>query len=334
MTEHSLNLHQASAALTDLRWLVRYARHCRLPIPPSQPTEQTLRVAFGKGAWRIVCLSPKACFLPILRNQQLSIHSLIDYCQKLAEHSFVCAPQALLLDYFVTQRRLYYDHPCRIPQDGDYALMRVASREPHPRIADIALVCQWIHDSHYTIRSNQNWSALVRKASRIRESERAALAASKESAWHFYCKSMNWRGYRIEPLTDSAALYSEARSMGSCVYKLRRDCDGLKPSRFFSVKRSGKRVATLELAWSHPQQEFVGMDRQWGRWSLHDLRLSYNRLPGKDLSNAMQGFAQMYNLWAKRPARMQPSELDDLQDRIARINGHWRWQASSHFSSH
>ena len=124
----------AAIAMTNLRWLERYAAHCGFHTQGADSLLNALRAAFGAAAWRIVCRSPKACFVPILRHRELSIHSLITYCKRLAERSFVQAPKPLLLEYFVRQRRLYFDRPCRIPQGEDFDLMRVANRHEPLRL--------------------------------------------------------------------------------------------------------------------------------------------------------------------------------------------------------
>lgn len=306
------------AVMNQLRWLFRYANHCSFYVAGDLPMLQALRSAFGAAAWRIVCRSPKACFIPILRNQELSIHSLITYCKRLAERSFVQAPQPILLAYFVRQRRLYFDRPCRIPQDDDYALMRVANRHGALRLRDIASVVNWAHQSRTDILPTHKWSALVMRASKYNEREQVHLASARHYPWHFFCRTTAWRGYQVEPITDTLGLWSEGQRHGNCLYRLRYECTAAAPSRFFRISRDGKSVATLELAWRLPLEEDVGMDRLWGKWQMQDLRLSYNRLPDEPLTQAMQAFAGMYNTWAKRIRRMPPGYLQETHDRIAR----------------
>lgn len=291
----------------DLNWLVRYARHCRFPLPERQLPDQVLRAAFGAPAWRIVCRSPKERFLPILRNQELSIHSLITYCQRLAKRSFAQAPQAVLLAYFVAQRRRFHDTPCRVPEAEDFDLIRVADREAHLSMSDIALVANWALQANFCVQTRHRWPAMVARARQYRQAERVRLAASNQSAWHFYCRALPWRGYWIEPLTNSAQLWAEGMALGHCVYRLRSLCACERPSRFFSIQAGIRRLATLELAWRPPERGDRGMDRQWGQWQLQDLRLAYNRPPDLQLLEAMRAFAWMFNVWAKRPARVLSS---------------------------
>ncbi len=308
-------------ARPDLRWLVRYAQHSGFAAGDDQSLANALRLAMGAPAWRLLCRSPKDRFLPILRNRELSLHSLITYCQRLAERSFETAPQALLLEYFVTQRRKFFNLPCRVPEEGDYALMRVADRAGALKMTDIAFVANWVHQRQMDIRPQHKWSSLLRQARAYRTQEQVELAAKEQPRWHFYCHSMPWRGYEIEPIVDSAQLWIEGMAMGTCVYRLRFECQRLKPSRYFSVKKGGKRLATLELAWAPPQEDFTGMDRELGRWSLLDLRLSCNRLPGPHLLAAMQSFAWMFNFWSKRPGRWAADERQDIRLRIERLHG-------------
>lgn len=307
-----------SALLNDLRWLARYAEHCGFYTSQSISMLHALRTAFGPAAWRIVCRSPKDCFLPILRNRELTIHSLIAYCKRLVERSFVQAPKPILLAYYVRQRRLYFDRPCRIPQETDYDLIRVANRAPYLRLSDIALVANWAHQSNTAILPNHRWSSLVMRARKHNEQERIYLSSSRKEPWHFFCHATPWRGYHIEPIADVLQLWREGLRHGNCLYNLRYICSASKPSRFFAVSKAGQPVATLELAWRPPEEDFIGMDRVWGRWELQDLRLSYNRLPEDPMVSAMQAFAAMYNTWAMRPRRMPPGYIEDTLKRIAR----------------
>lgn len=309
--------HQ-NAGLNDLRWLARYAEHCEFYTGQTTSMLHALRTAFGPAAWRIVCRSPKDCFIPILRNRELTIHSLIAYCKRLAERSFVQAPKPILLAYHVRQRRLYFDRPVRIPQDEDYDLIRVADRAPSLRLSDIALVSNWAHQSRTAILTNHRWSALVARARKHNEQERVYLSCARKEPWHFFCRATLWRAYQVEPIADVLDLWQEGQRHGNCLYNLRYICTATEPSRFFRVSKDGKPVATLELAWRAPEEDFIGMDRLWGRWEMQDLRLSYNRLPDQDLTAAMQAFAAMYNTWAKRLRRMPEGYVEETLERVAR----------------
>jgi hypothetical protein len=309
-----------AAGLADLRWLVRYARHCGFHALAGDDLAQALRETFGAAAWRIICRSPKEAFIPILRNPELSIHSLITYCKRLAERSFVRAPKPILLAYFVRQRRLYFDRPCRIPEGDDYNLIRIASRHEQLRLRDIACVANWAHESCNCILLVHKWSTLVMRARRYNEQKVAELASVRHEPWHFFCRNTTWRGYQVEPITDPAGLWHEGQRHGNCLFKLRYDCTALKPSRFFRVGKRGRSIATLELAWRPPEPGFRGMDLVWGRWEMQDLRLSFNRLPDEALVQSMRAFGEMYNLLSKRLRRMPPGYVQDTRDRVVRAN--------------
>ena len=325
MTERRAGTQQAIAGrarapvvLANLRWLQRYANHCGFQTGDANSMFQALRQAFGAAAWRIVCRSPKAAFLPILRNQELSIHSLISYCKNLVERSFVQAPRPMLLDFYVRQRRLYFDRPCRIPLGDDYDLIRVANRHELLSLRDIACVANWVHQSRSCILPGHKWSTLVMRASRYNERERIHLQSVRHEPWHFFSDNTTWRGYEVQPLRDAVALWQEGQRHNTCLYRLRFDCSALKPSRFFRISKEGQSMATLELVWRPPEPGFRGMDLVWGRWELQDLRLSYNRLPDENLVQAMQAFGQTYNLLSKRLRRMPPGYVQETRERITR----------------
>lgn len=325
--------HQAARAmcvakqapsLANLDWLVRYARHCGLQLGDPGSEIKTLRDAFGAPAWRLLCRSPRSAFLPILRNRELSIHSLIRYCQQLAERSFVRAPQAMLLSFFVTQRRHFYDRPCRVPESEDYDLIRIARPEQRLRVRDIADVANWAHETRAWIRPAHKWSTLVLRARRYFERQRIELESQLQEPWHFFCGVVSWRGLTITPITSPLGLWQEGQRHGTCLFKLRHECTALKPSRFFSISRGPKALATLELAWRPPERGDRGMDWVWGRWFLQDLRLSFNRLADESLLEDMTAFARQYNIWAKRPGRHVPEVLAETCDRIERLQGRGR----------
>jgi hypothetical protein len=303
-------------ALKNLNWLVRYAKHCGVFMDTNEPVESILRKKFTSAAWRVLCRSPKECFVPILRNRELSLESLALYCARLADHGYQQAPQGLLLAYFINQHRLYCSTGCRIPEGDDFAFMRIAGRETGVTFAQLALVENWIIQTHFVLSRNICWASLVRRAAQFRARERVSLAAHKSQDWHFFCAGMDWQGYRIDPITNVEDLWVEGLCMGSCVYRLRHECRAIKPSRFFSVRRFGKRLATLELVWQSPHLSFKGMDRVWGRWVLQDLRLSFNRLPYAQLMASMVHFASHYNFLSKRPRRLPRDHAQDLEHRL------------------
>ena len=316
-----------SVDVQNLGWVLRYARHCGFSLGDGRPVAQTLRLAFGAAAWRVLCRSPKERFLPILRNQDLSFSSLVTYCQRLAERSFIRAPQAVLLGYFVTQRRAYFNRPCDIPSDTDYDLMRVADRVDGLTLSAIALVTNWSYEIGLSIRPQHRWSALVRRAQAFHDQQRMKILARQQYPWHFFCRVVPWRGFEIHPLTTSSDMWFEGAAQGSCLYKLSAECRSDKSNRFFSIRKDGRRVATLELVWTPPQEGFHGVDRVLGQWQLQDIRLSYNRLVDRPLMESMKAFAWTYNLWSQRPRRMPRGYAEDVSSRISR---HFGWPHSSH----
>lgn len=285
-----------------MHWLVRYAKHCGLRFHGDLPVESQLRLQFGPPAWRIMCRSGRTPFVPILRNRDLTFADLVEYGRRLAKRSFVKAPRADLLAFFITQRRRYFDDSCRIPVGVDFELMRIAHKEISTRAGELALVANWLPDRGPLLAGKPRWKSLVRRS---REAQRLELPTLQRSsgAWSFFCQEVVWRGHEIRPLRESTALWLEGAAMGSCLFKLRRLCSGLRPSRFFSVRQSGARLATLELCWMPPEESFTGMDAALGRWCLLDLRLSFNRLPDASLIESMTDFARVYTVWSHRPGR-------------------------------
>ncbi len=322
---------RSSLGQPDLRWLLRYARHCGFEAATGRTIEQSLRAAFGPPGWRLLCRSPKSAFLPILRSRELTLNSLIAYCQRLAERSFVQAPQPILLEFFVIQRRLFHDRPCRVPQAEDYDIIRVADRQRRLRLQDIASVTNWANQTRSQIQPGHQWRTLVMRARRYNERLSVELGTQDHEPWHFHCRDVAWRGLTIAPITEPVGLWSQGQRQGNCLYQLRNECTALRPSRFFAISRQGKALATLELAWRPPQAGDRAMDRVWGQWFLQDLRLSYNRLADTALLRSMLDFAWQYNLWAKRPGRQQPWLIEETRSRIKRSPG-WRnpsaWQPS------
>jgi hypothetical protein len=157
------------------------------------------------------------------------------------------------------------------------------------------------------------------------------LVEEQHEPWYFFCRGLAWRGYQIEPITKPSELLLEGWQQGNCLYKLRFECEALRPSRFFSIRQAGRRVATLELAWRSPEEKDAGMSKVLGSWVLQDLRRSYNRLPDECLLASMQDFAKQYDTWTQRPGRMPQGHLDEMRKRNQRVNRQSdgsRWYAS------
>lgn len=322
-------LQPTSSALQNLQWLIRYARRSGVEFHGQGDPYRMLRYMFSNGAWRVLCRSNKRDFLPILRNRELALDSLVRYCEELAERRFLTAPAAKILEFFVVQRRLYFNQPCHIPQFDDYDLIRVASRAKSVKVSDLASVSSWADQTSATITVKHRWTTLVTRATRHWQQHAVQLAQQQQEPWYFFCRGVPWRGYQIEPITQPSDLLQEGWKQGNCLYKLRFECEALRPSRFFSIMRKGCRVATLELSWRPPDRSDCGMNLVLGAWEVRDLRRSYNRLPDDAMLTSMNGFAWQYNLWAKRPGRMPAgglaAHLKESRRRIRQLNGcdHW-----------
>lgn len=329
---HSVPARQELAVkgpLQNLDWLIRYSRHNSTNLPEDVEPLPAIRLLFSPGAWRLLCRSARKDFLPILRNRELNLHSLVQYCEQLVQRSFVVAPPAVLLHFFVNQRRLYFSLPCRIPEGNDYALISVAARSPVIMTSDIASVANWVSQAGVVISARNSWSVLVVRARRFWQEQQLSLMWGEQEPWHFFCRGLDWRGYRIEPIAQPAQLWLEGRHQGNCLYKLRFECEALRPSRFFSIRRAGRRVATLELCWRAPDRSDFGMNLLLGAWEVKDLRKSFNRSPDEAMLCNMKAFAWQYNIWAKRPGRMPAGgiaeNLKEFGRRIRQLTGRDHW---------
>lgn len=293
----------------DLSWLLRYADHCRVSLDPVEPVE-SIRQQFSKAAWRVLCRSDRSDFLPILQNQQLSFADLQAYCQALAQFGWLRAPAKTLLGFVITESYLYYDQKPSPPTNQEkFIFMRLGEQAGAVNTKELALVRHWQTQLRMRLKPEMKWSRLVERAKLWRQREKVRLTQSKNQTWHFYCRSMAWRGYEIVPLDTPLALFDEAVAMGTCMYNLRYlCCRDSQASRFFSLRRQGQRVATFELTHESPSCASKGWELRNGRWALQDSRLSFNRLPTAELVSDLVAFAAMYSNWSSRPARQLPSQ--------------------------
>lgn len=302
-----------SPALKDLSWLLSYTEQCGVALcEPNEPM-QSLRLKFTKAAWRMLCRSEEDDFIPILANQQLSFKDLGAYCQALGDFGWTQAPSRILLDFVITESYRFYDRRPNVPNTEEkFIFMRLAQQNQGVTTNELALVRNWQTQMHVNLKPQMKWSRLVARAKLWRQRELVRLTQPKEQAWHFYCRPTQWRGYEIVPLDTPLGLFDEAIDMGSCLYTLRYlCCRDSQASRFFSLRRHGERVATFELTLDSPRPWFKGWDLICGRWRLQDSRLSFNRLPPKELIDDLLAFSVLYNLWSKRPAR-QPAASNDV----------------------
>lgn len=294
----------------DLSWLLRYADHCRMSLDPADPVK-SIRQQFSKAAWRVLCRSDRSDFLPILQNQQLSFVDLKTYCHALAEFGWLKAPARTLLGFVITESYLYYDQKPSAPISQEkFTFMRLGEQAGAVTTKELALVRHWQTQHHMRLKPEMKWSRLVARARLWRQRERVRLTQSNGQNWHFYCRSMPWRGYEIVPLDTPLALFDEAVAMGTCLYNLRYLCSrSCQASRFFSLRQEGVRVATFELVHEYPSYCSKGWKQRNGRWTLQDTRLSFNRLPPAQLVGHLAAFVAMYNIWAARPLRQPQSQM-------------------------
>lgn len=181
--------------------------------------------------------------------------------------------------------------------------MRLAARQGKVAARDFLLVSRWLFSGSSRVTGKEQWSGLLRRAKDWSDRLRAKDETVTERPWHFSCREVFWRGYEIVPLTNGLALWEEGHRMSHCIYDLRRTCRLTSPSRFFSIRRRGQCVATLELAHELPDDHLKGTDRIYGRWSLQDCRRSCNRFADSEMMRSMKAFAWQYNLWSQRTAR-------------------------------
>jgi hypothetical protein len=301
-----------STELKDLSWLLRYSQHCGVALCDADEPMQSLRLMFTKATWRVLCRSERDDFIPILANQRLSFKDLGAYCQALVEFGWTKAPSRTILAFVITESYLYYDRRPSVPKTEEkFIFMRLAQQNAFVTTSELALVRHWQTQMRMLLKPQMSWSRLVARAKLWRERERVRLTQPSDQRWHFYCRPMPWRGYEIMPLDTPLALLDEAVVMGTCLYSLRYlCCRDSKASRFFSLRKQGRRVATFELTLDCPRPWFQGWDLRYGRWTLQDSRLSFNRLIPQELAADLLAFAALYNLWSKRPAR-QPVASND-----------------------
>lgn len=295
-----------------MNWLLRYARHCGISLAPDVPQDQALRSYVcdhaSPAAWRLLCRSSRQDFLPILRHRRLGFGELLLYVRRLADQGWRVAPPARLLAHGITQSYPFFTSQPNAPLDErDLNLLWVAAREEAVSLAELALVDNWSDQCHVHIVKQHRWANLVRRARQWQSELQALLRHSHERGWHFFCGPLAWRGHELIPLRNSGDLWLEGVAMSSCLYKLRRECLRDGGSRFFSVRRYGRRVATLELFLERPTPAMKGADALFGRWVLQDLRQSYNRLPDALLVESLKVFAWQYTLWSRRPSRARPA---------------------------
>ncbi len=306
----------SAAAGKDLRWLVRYARHCQVKLDAHQSEANAVKSCFTPAAWRLVCRSHRDSFLPILRNRRLRFDSLVHYTQKLVENGFQLAPSSVWLDYLIQSSCQFFHLMPQVPDTPDeMTLLRLATRHGAVSRKDFQRVHAWnawTRPDRGSVTTRMTWPAVLRRANGwhlrqllvVEHAKANDNNAEAQKGWHFACGALPWRGYEITPLATDIDLWDEGQAMFHCLYQLRNLCPkAKKPSRFFSVKKNGRRYATLELVRDLPHADMHGPDRIHGRWRLQDLRLSHNRQPSEDLVKMLTDFGGHYNILSQRAGR-------------------------------
>ena len=303
-----------TAAGKRLDWLLRYARRCQIKKDASELTAQAIKSRFTPAAWRLLCRSSRRSFIPILRNQRLAFDSLVHYAQRLVEHGFQTVPDPELLDYFIQSSYLFFDRMPGVPHEADeMILLRLATRCGGVSRAQLRRVHEWLNWGQGSVTTRMTWRAVLRRADEWHRRQQAVVEQARANpasaqalpGWDFACGPVAWAGYDIIPLTSHIELWDEGEAMSSCLYKIRRFCSkSSEPSRFFSVRRSGLRCATLELVLlkSSKSRHGHGLGRMNGLWQLQDCRLSHNRLPPDEMVELLDAFGRHYDTLAQRAA--------------------------------
>ena len=297
-----------------MKWLARYAIHCGVTPLPGKTLAQTIRARFPLAAWRLVCRSNRSAFLPILRNRQLTLDDLVTYATRIHADGWKVAPPAIVLAYLLRESHFYFDKPPEVPSERyELDLLWVASHAPRVTWAELALVGSWSSRSDWIVHRKQQWNTLVENARLWRWESELTAQRFADSAWYFYCGRTSWWGCEIVPLDTGVEVWREGLAMSTCLYRLRQECQRTGGSRFFSIRRNGKRYATLELVFEPPTRSSRGLEALYGQWRFQDCRLRFNKLPDEHLQAMCRLFATQYTAWSRRPGRAMP---DNFASRI------------------
>lgn len=293
-----------------MKWLARYAIHCGVTPQPGKTLAQTIRARFPLAAWRLVCRSNRKDLLPILRCRHFTLDDLVIYATRIHADGWKVAPPGIVLAYLLRQSRAYFNKPPKIPSETyELDLLWVAGHAPRVTWAELAMVGSWAGRDPWCLRRQQQWRTMVESARRWRHESDVTAARFGDTAWYFYCRRLNWWGYEIVPLDTGVEVWREGVAMSTCLYRLRKDCERNGGSRFFSIRRRGKRFATLELVFEPPKRASRGLEALYGRWRFQDCRLRFNQLPDAHLQEMCELFATQYTTWSRRPGRAMPENF-------------------------
>lgn len=293
-----------------MKWLARSAIHCGLIPLPGKTLAQTIRSRFPLAAWRLVCRSRREDFLPILRHRHFTLDDLIAYACCIYANGWKVAPPSIVLAYLLRESRLYFDKPPEIPSHpSDLDFLWVAGHAPRITWTELALVGSWVGRSNSLLQRNHKWHTLVESAHRWRRETELAAVRVGDPTWFFYCDRLSWWNYEIVPLNTGVEIWREGVAMSTCLYRLRQECLFNGGSRFFSIRRKGKRFATLELVFEAPKPSSRGLEALYGQWRFQDCRLRFNKLPDAHLQAMCRLFATQYTVWSRRPGRAMPKNF-------------------------
>lgn len=312
--------------LADLGWLIRFAQRtpsirARFQQPQvlvgSQSPEEWLRSQFEPPAWRLVCRSDPKNFAPILSNARFRLADLRKYAQALVQCGWQEAPEARWLDLLIVQSYYYFNHCPSVPTDrSELDLVWIAQRDGHATQEEFVTLNEWSFRTKFEVTRRHTWRGLLRRYQVWADETEAEERSQQAEPWHFYCGPTLWRGLEILPLTTPYALWVEGRAMHSCLYALARLCQPDGGSRFFSVQRDGKRIATLELQHCRPDPADVGMAKVRGRWVLVDCRHACNLLVDSALIATLRAFATQYTQWSHRSSCLPENQGVNAQPHL------------------
>lgn len=257
----------------------------------------------SRPGWRLVCRSTCYDVQPIVDERSISMSDFFHFVERLIATGWQCLPSAHLMEaHLACSRRVFFSDP-KLPVDASELRLLWLAQQGGASALDYMMVVRWVFQMGIRVRHENQWHALHRRAAAWHRD--GQVEADPTAPWYFYCDDLDWRGYRLVPLRTVEALWDEGDVMSHCLFDLRQLCSAARPSRFFSVRRDGKRVATLELSLVAPEPDMVGLNRIHGRWVLIDCRLSANRVPSMDLLLDMLEFGNQYDVWSHRPGRAE-----------------------------
>jgi len=268
-----------------VEWLLRYARNRGVALQHPLGPAHALRARFGAPAWRLLCRSGREPFLPIISNRKLGFGDLEAYVDTLIEVGWQVAPAGHLVQHLIDQTYLYLDEKPDTPiKERDLTLLRLADRAGTVTRHQFAQVLEWVIRTKPQVDTRRSWRRMVSEASAWRQEMTVRLRSEKFPPWQFAIDRYDTCDFGFVALKTPADLWVEAVAMSHCLYAIRRCCENPKPSRFFSMRRGERRVATVELQ----------NDKRGAGWFVRDVRLSFNRLPGPDVIGAAELLAGAY----------------------------------------